>query len=72
MITKAQKIRLGIFIAIGSFLILLFAGVVAGSGLSRKEIFITFNMKMSLSMVCRWVEAYPIMASKWDGLIISN
>jgi phospholipid/cholesterol/gamma-HCH transport system substrate-binding protein len=31
MISRVQKIRLGIFIAIGSVLILLFAGVVAGS-----------------------------------------
>lgn len=37
MITKAQKIRLGIFIAIGGFLILLFAGVVAGSRLIQKR-----------------------------------
>jgi phospholipid/cholesterol/gamma-HCH transport system substrate-binding protein len=31
MISRAQKVRLGIFIALGSTLILLFAGVVAGS-----------------------------------------
>lgn len=37
MVTKAQKIRLGIFIAIGSTLILIFAGVVAGSRLFQKR-----------------------------------
>jgi phospholipid/cholesterol/gamma-HCH transport system substrate-binding protein len=37
MVTKAQKIRLGIFIAIGSVLILVFAGVVAGSKLFQKR-----------------------------------
>ncbi len=37
MVTKAQKIRLGIFIAIGSVLILVFAGVVAGSQLLQKR-----------------------------------
>ncbi len=37
MVTKAQKIRLGIFIAIGSTLILIFAGVVAGSQLFQKR-----------------------------------
>jgi phospholipid/cholesterol/gamma-HCH transport system substrate-binding protein len=37
MVTKAQKIRLGIFIAIGSVLILVFAGVVAGSRLLQKR-----------------------------------
>jgi phospholipid/cholesterol/gamma-HCH transport system substrate-binding protein len=37
MVTKAQKIRLGIFIAIGCTLILMFAGVVAGSKLFEKR-----------------------------------
>ncbi|MBM4399764.1 MAG: MCE family protein [Candidatus Cloacimonetes bacterium] len=37
MITKAQKVRLGIFIAIGCTLILMFAGVVAGSQLLQKR-----------------------------------
>jgi phospholipid/cholesterol/gamma-HCH transport system substrate-binding protein len=37
MVTKAQKIRVGIFIAIGSLLILIFAGVVAGSKLFQKR-----------------------------------
>lgn len=37
MVTKAQKIRLGIFIAIGSVLILIFAGVVAGGQLLQKR-----------------------------------
>jgi phospholipid/cholesterol/gamma-HCH transport system substrate-binding protein len=40
MVTKAQRIRLGIFIAIGSVLILAFAGVVAGSRLlQRRDIY---------------------------------
>jgi phospholipid/cholesterol/gamma-HCH transport system substrate-binding protein len=40
MISRAQKIRLGVFIAIGTFLIILFAGVVAGSQLiHRKDIY---------------------------------
>jgi ABC-type transporter Mla subunit MlaD len=37
MVTKAQKIRLGIFIAIGGILILVFAGIVAGSSLLQKR-----------------------------------
>ncbi len=37
MVSKAQKIRLGIFITIGSFLILLFIVVVAGSRLMQKR-----------------------------------
>ncbi|MDD2331924.1 MAG: MlaD family protein [Candidatus Cloacimonetes bacterium] len=39
MVTKAQKIRLGIFIAIGSLLLLIFAGAVAGSRLVEKRDF---------------------------------
>lgn len=37
MVSKATKIRLGIFIAIGSLLILVFAGAVAGSRLVQKR-----------------------------------
>lgn len=37
MVTKAQKIRLGVFIAVGSFLILLFLGAVAGNQLFQKR-----------------------------------
>lgn len=40
MITKAQKIRLGVFITIGSILILVFAAVVAGNKLfERRDIY---------------------------------
>lgn len=40
MVTKAQKIRLGIFLAIGSFLLILFIGAVAGSRLiQRRDIY---------------------------------
>jgi ABC-type transporter Mla subunit MlaD len=37
MVTAAQKIRLGVFIAVGSILILIFIGVVAGSQLLQKK-----------------------------------
>ncbi len=37
MVTKAQKIRLGIFLAIGSFLLILFIGAVAGSRIVQKR-----------------------------------
>lgn len=37
MVTKVQKIRLGVFIAIGSLLILLFLGAVAGNQLFQKR-----------------------------------
>ncbi len=37
MVTKAQKIRLGIFLAAGSFLLILFVGAVAGSRLVQKR-----------------------------------
>ncbi len=40
MISKAQKVRLGIFLTIGSLLILIFAGVVAGGKLfERKDVY---------------------------------
>jgi len=40
MVTKTQRVRLGIFIAIGSILIIVFAGVVAGSKLfERRDIY---------------------------------
>jgi len=37
MVTKAQKIRLGIFIAIGALLLIIFAAAVAGSRLVQKR-----------------------------------
>ncbi len=37
MVSKAQKVRLGIFLAIGSFLLILFFGAVAGSRLVQKR-----------------------------------
>jgi ABC-type transporter Mla subunit MlaD len=37
MVTKAQKVRLGIFLAIGSLLILVFVGAVAGNQLFQKR-----------------------------------
>jgi phospholipid/cholesterol/gamma-HCH transport system substrate-binding protein len=45
MVSRAQKIRLGVFITIGSLLILLFVGVIAGSKLvqHREEYYIQFS-----------------------------
>jgi phospholipid/cholesterol/gamma-HCH transport system substrate-binding protein len=37
MVTKAQKIRLGVFVAIGSILIIIFIGVVAGNKLFQRR-----------------------------------
>lgn len=37
MITKVQKIRLGVFLAVGSFLLLLFIGAVAGNRMVQKR-----------------------------------